>query len=193
MPKPLNSQSKQLHDPKVLRAISHPLRARILDELTAAGSMRAADVAQLLDIPANQASFHLRQLAKYGLITEAPDEARDGRDRVWKVTSPHGYSLDIDDIATRPGGKAVVTVWRRQATARAHDTVEAAYSAKREKGVHVTINDSTLRLSSAEAVEMISEMTLLIERWQERGAKKGGDAERRTYHVMQILQPYPEA
>ena len=49
--------------------------------------MRAADVAERLDIPANQASFHLRQLAKYGLVEEAPELARDGRDRVWRATS----------------------------------------------------------------------------------------------------------
>ena len=48
------------------------------------GPLRAADVARELGIPANQASFHLRQLAKYGLVEEAPEEARDRRDRVWR-------------------------------------------------------------------------------------------------------------
>ena len=54
-------------------------------ELAATGSMRAADVARELGIPANQASFHLRQLAKYGLVEEAPEAARDKRDRVWRA------------------------------------------------------------------------------------------------------------
>ena len=57
----------------MLRAIAHPVRARILDELGATGPMRAADIARALGIPANQASFHLRQLAKYGLAVEAPE------------------------------------------------------------------------------------------------------------------------
>ena len=64
-----------VHDPRVLRAVAHPVRNRILTELSASGPMRAADVAQELGIPANQASFHLRQLAKYGLVEEAPDTA----------------------------------------------------------------------------------------------------------------------
>ena len=75
-------QSTKIHDPQVLRAISHPVRNRILDELGAQGSLRAADIARVLDIPANQASFHLRQLAKYGLVEEDPEAARDKRDRV---------------------------------------------------------------------------------------------------------------
>ena len=79
-----------VHDPKVLRAIAHPVRNRILDELARTGPVRAADVARELGIPANQASFHLRQLAKYGLVEEDPDAARDKRDRVWRPTSEHG-------------------------------------------------------------------------------------------------------
>jgi predicted ArsR family transcriptional regulator len=64
---------RQLSDPRVLRAIAHPVRTRILEEMSASGPVRAADVAQSLGIPANQASFHLRQLAKYGMVEEAPE------------------------------------------------------------------------------------------------------------------------
>ena len=53
----------QLSDPRVLRAIAHPARTRILEEMSASGPVRAADVALALGSPANQASFHLRQLA----------------------------------------------------------------------------------------------------------------------------------
>ena len=101
MPRP-----KPLHDPQVLRAIAHPVRNRILAELDAHGSLRAADLARDLDIPANQASFHLRQLAKYGLIVEDPDAARDKRDRVWRVVNPEGFSVEMGEIERQPGGKA---------------------------------------------------------------------------------------
>ena len=45
-------------DPRILRAIAHPTRNRVLHELSAAGSLRAADIARLLDIPANQAHIY---------------------------------------------------------------------------------------------------------------------------------------
>ena len=80
----------KLSDPRMLRGIAHPMRNRILEEMSAGGPMRAADVAERLGIPANQASFHLRQLAKYGLVEEAPELARDGRDRVWRVRTRAG-------------------------------------------------------------------------------------------------------
>ena len=66
------TQSEPVHDPRLLRAIAHPVRNRILGEMSAGGPMRAADVARELGIPANQASFHLRQLAKYGFVETTP-------------------------------------------------------------------------------------------------------------------------
>ena len=65
--------------------------------------MRAADIARELGIPANQASFHLRQLAKYGLAVEAPELARDGRDRVWKAAHESGLNINTSELAAGPG------------------------------------------------------------------------------------------
>ena len=95
-------------DPRILRAIAHPARSRILSELYAGGSLRAADVARTLDIPANQASFHLRQLAKYGLVEEAPDEARDRRDRVWRLVA-EDPKIDLT-VTTDAGPKAIEAI-----------------------------------------------------------------------------------
>ncbi len=88
----------QIHNPRVLRALAHPARSRILAELSATGRMRAADIARDLDIPANQASFHLRQLAKYGLVEEDPAAARDKRDRVWKLSAESDYVIELGEV-----------------------------------------------------------------------------------------------
>ena len=68
----------------MLKAYAHPLRRRIAKELIIRGHARAADVAEALGTPANSVSFHLRVLADAGLIEEAPEHARDRRDRVWQ-------------------------------------------------------------------------------------------------------------
>ena len=94
-------------DPRILRAIAHPVRNRILAELEAAGSLRAADVAATVGIPANQASFHLRQLAKYGVVEPAPELARDRRDRVWRLVGGE-LVVNVSDIEKAPGGRAAV-------------------------------------------------------------------------------------
>ncbi|MHA7985875.1 winged helix-turn-helix domain-containing protein [Rathayibacter sp. CAU 1779] len=86
-------QSFTVTDPVMLRALTHPMRQRIMWELGARGHARAADLADIIGEPANSLSFHLRVLAKAGLIEESPEHARDARDRVWRQTHPEGLYL----------------------------------------------------------------------------------------------------
>ncbi len=144
-------RKQRLHDPTVLRAIAHPMRNRILNEMSATGPTRAADIAHDLGIPANQASFHLRQLAKYGLVEEAVGAGRDKRDRVWKLVDEDGLSLNMEDLENSPGGKAAVTVFRRNASAWAHEIVDAAYSPDHQKDTLQTVTEQSIRLTKAEA------------------------------------------
>lgn len=177
----------QYADPRILRAIAHPSRNRIMSELHAAGSLRAADVAKLLDVPANQASFHLRQLAKYGLVEEAPEEARDKRDRVWRLVDADGIRFRTQDVLAEPGGEAAVDVYRRHAIAWGYRLVEMI-NCPPEEGVERYVWDGSLRLGQDELAEFAKEYDELVERWRER-TQKGGD--RITYSVYQLAQPYP--
>jgi DNA-binding transcriptional ArsR family regulator len=187
MPEP-----QPVHDPRVLRALAHPVRNRILDEIEASGPVRAADVARELDIPANQASFHLRQLAKYGLVEEAPEEARDKRDRVWRVADERGVRVNLRELADSPGGGAAVSVFVRTAIAKGYRTIERAYATDGVEGALRTVTDESLRLTREEAGELAGEIDALIQAWGRR--TRGEDREgRRTYQLFLALQPQPDA
>ena len=187
---PRRPRNPPVQDARILRAIAHPTRNRILGEIAAAGPLRAADVARLLDMPANQASFHLRQLAKYGVVEPAPDLARDGRDRVWRLVAEEGYSLSPAEIEQQPGGKAAVRVWQRSAAAEAHSAVDLAFSLRREEDTHTSVLQHTIKLTREEAAELSAEIDRLL---QDRGRRtRGQDPARRTYRSMTILQPYPD-
>ena len=149
--------------------------------------MRAADIARELGIPANQASFHLRQLAKYGLAVEAPELARDGRDRVWKAVHEDGLNVNPAELALAPGGQAAVTVFRRQWTNAAHDAVNRADASESNRETLVMVSDAALRLTREDAEELRVELTSLMVAWRDRGRAAGPEA--RTYQVLQILQP----
>ena len=178
------------HDPRVLRAIAHPVRVRILHELNATGPSRAADVAADLGIPANQASFHLRQLAKYGLVVEAPEEARDRRDRVWKVVSESGIQIDLSAMDKEPGGPAAVDVWSENSRRFSHAVVDAIYASARDEDSFGHLSQGALRLTEDEAKEFVTELTEVGRRWNAR--TRGRDPERKTYMFMEILQLYPD-
>ena len=179
----------KLTDVRMLRGIAHPMRNRILEEMTASGPMRAADVAERLRIPANQASFHLRQLAKYGLVAEAPELARDGRDRVWKVLHESGMSVDLDELARQDGGKAAVTVFRQAWTAEAHAAIDRADARTKHKDAMVAVSTHAVRLTKEEARELAGQISELVEDWREKGKTSAAG---RTYEVLWVLQPAPE-
>ena len=175
----------KMTDVRMLRGIAHPMRNRILEEMSAGGPMRAADVAHRLGIPANQASFHLRQLAKYGLVEEAPELARDGRDRVWRVVHESGLSVNLQDLEGQEGGKAAVSVFRRSWTASAHAAIDRADQPEKNKDVTVAVSTHALRLTKAEAKALAGEINDLVDGWREKGKAKTG----RTYEVLWVLQP----
>jgi DNA-binding transcriptional ArsR family regulator len=179
-----------MSDPRVLRAIAHPTRGRILDELGAVGPMRAADVGEALGIPANQASFHLRQLAKYGVIEPAPEAARDKRDRVWKAKDERGFRLNVEEVEAQPGGKAAVSVFRHNKAAWAHRLVDEVWSFRKHKGTFNAITDQTMKLTKAEAAEFMGDIDEVLKRWGDK--TRGRSAGRRTYVFYAMVQPYPE-
>ncbi|WP_244930281.1 helix-turn-helix domain-containing protein [Nocardioides sp. W7] len=185
------SESRPVHDPKVLRAIAHPVRNRILAELDAAGSLRAADIARELGIPANQASFHLRQLAKYGLVEEDPEAARDRRDRVWRSSVAGGLALDLGELEKAPGGRAAAAVFRRSKGDWAHQVVDVALRGEREEGTYRSVTDAAFRLTKEEAAALSEELGEVLAAWGERTRGRSDDATR-TYLYFSVLLPHPE-
>jgi DNA-binding transcriptional ArsR family regulator len=186
----MSGRARPVHDPRLLRAVAHPLRNRILNELSASGPLRAADVARELDIAPNLASFHLRQLAKYGLVVEDAAAARDRRDRVWRLVDEAGLSVNLTDLEQAPGGKAAARVFRRTASGWAHVLVDEAYHAERDPEVFRAVTEVPLRLTKEEARELEGEIEELLQSWNDR--TRGRDPERRTYVVFQVLGPYPD-
>ncbi|YCK37506.1 winged helix-turn-helix domain-containing protein [Actinomadura sp. ATCC 39365] len=84
-----------LDDPAAMRAFAHPVRLALHELLLRSGATTAADAAREVGISQALASYHLRQLAKYGLVEQA--EARDERERPWKVTA--SVQVWDDDVA----------------------------------------------------------------------------------------------
>lgn len=183
--------AQPVNDPRVLRALAHPVRGRILDEIEATGPVRAADVARELGIPANQASFHLRQLAKYGLVEEAPEEARDKRDRVWRATASAAMTANLRELEGAPGGRTAVHIFRQTKQAWGHHLVDRTFATDHPEGSgRFSSSEHALKLTDAEADDLREELEELLDGWAER--TRGRDPERRTYLVFQLVQPYPE-
>src|SRR5256886_16151225 len=85
----------ELTDPRALRAIAHPVRMRLVGLLRREGPLTATRAAELLGESSGTCSFHLRQLAPYGLVEEAGGGRGRGKPRrapargpPWARTAP---------------------------------------------------------------------------------------------------------
>lgn len=75
----------RLTDPRALRAYAHPVRMALMGLLRTEGPLTATRAAELLGESSGTCSFHLRQLAKYGLVEEAGGGT--GREKPWRATT----------------------------------------------------------------------------------------------------------
>src|SRR4051812_10049095 len=74
-------------DSAVLAAMAHPLRRRLMDVLKVNGPATASMLSTATDQAVGNISHHLGVLASSGLIEEAPELARDRRERWWRLVS----------------------------------------------------------------------------------------------------------
>jgi DNA-binding transcriptional ArsR family regulator len=101
-------------DPLAMRALAHPTRLRLLEELTLRGAMTATEAAQHVGESPSSCSFHLRTLAKYGFVEEA--EGGTGRQRPWRVVrvGNRWRSGPATPAAERTAGEALAAQVRRR-------------------------------------------------------------------------------
>jgi DNA-binding transcriptional ArsR family regulator len=91
---------RQITDIRALRALADPVRYRILGHLMAVGPQTASQCADVVGATASNCSYHLRELAKFGLVERVEAGADDGRERPWRPTAT-GFSYGVPD-----GGRA---------------------------------------------------------------------------------------
>src|ERR1700750_57399 len=114
---------REVSDPKAMRALAHPVRLALIEALADAGTLTATEAGERVgESPAN-ASFHLRQLAKYGYVEEAEKGA--GRGRPWTLRQLGLKFSDVhDDPAAAGAGRALSRVVHERYLERARIGME---------------------------------------------------------------------
>ncbi|WP_248958030.1 winged helix-turn-helix domain-containing protein [Sphaerisporangium perillae] len=99
-------------DSRVLKAVAHPLRVRLLGALRLDGPATATELAAKFGESSGSTSYHLRQLARYGFVEEDPEQ-RDARERRWR--SVHRYtSWNELEIGDTPEGREAAGFMRNR-------------------------------------------------------------------------------
>lgn len=173
-------------DAAALRALAHPLRLRILSALRD-GPATSTLLARELRESRGATSYHLRELARYGLIEELADRGR-GRERWWQRPEGVAWLVGEPGVEARAAGMSafsVIVANDEQALARfiaAEDELDDEW---RDAATIVGWNvDGT----AADVGELADGIAALVERIRER-PRSGSDA--KPVRVTLRILPQP--
>jgi predicted ArsR family transcriptional regulator len=155
-------------DPRQIRVLAHPLRARLLAQLRVGGPATATRLAEVLGTNTGATSYHLRQLADVGLVVEDPDAGR-GRERWWR--SAHDVSSwHRDEYADDPDAMAAADWLNSHSARRLAERIEDWHRDAADEPVEwrqaADFSDYILRLSATQLVALTAELDEVIERWR---------------------------
>ena len=179
---------KRVTQPSEMRALAHPLRLRLLGLLRTEGPATATNLADRLGVSAALASYHLRQLATHGFIEEAPELARDGKQRWWRAGHERTSWSTVEFLDTPERVAAEQALGREIVRAQAEHAmgwVTGAAAWPAEWVDAADMSDWGLELTSDELRELRGELHDVIERWVARPRRPG------TERVVAVLQLYP--
>lgn len=158
-----------------LKALAHPLRITLLERLRVDGPATASSLARALGESSGATSYHLRALARAGLVVEDPRRGK-GRERWWRpaagrVDIRHDAAFDdaeasaardwiVDEVTRRR--IAWIERWQQERDELAPAWRDASVAA-----------DAVLRLSPEDLHALADELFAVITRYKARPAPDG--------------------
>ncbi|WP_227497018.1 winged helix-turn-helix domain-containing protein [Planctomonas psychrotolerans] len=90
-------------DRRSLKALAHPLRVKLIDQLWAYGPATASGLAARLGESSGATSYHLRQLERHAFVREVPGKGTN-RERWWERV-PGGVTIGAPSPESTPAEK----------------------------------------------------------------------------------------
>jgi DNA-binding transcriptional ArsR family regulator len=156
-----------LTDPRALRAMAHPTRLELIGLLRRGGPLTATQAAEQIGESPSSCSFHLRQLAKYGLVEEAGGGR--GRERPWRATAiSTEWPAAGQSEETRAAGAMLSQVVVERYFENAVEWLERQPSEPPEWADAAFFGDLLVEMTPAELREFEAKLRELIEPYLQR-------------------------
>lgn len=188
MPEPTTRPQRWL-DPSALKALAHPLRLALLEQLEVSGRATATMLADELAESSGATSYHLRQLARHGFIEESA--SGNGRERWWKPAAG-GFGIKdpemIRNPRLRPAADMVVRTTLDAAHRRLMDALQTWPEHPEAWRDAMVQTISRFQLTAEEAVALKDELSDVLSRYRrteavDAGASAPPDSSRVEVHV----------
>jgi DNA-binding transcriptional ArsR family regulator len=187
---PTTQPSREVTDPKAMRALAHPVRLDILDAMREEGELTATRAAELLKQSPGNMSWHLQTLAKYGFIVEAG--GGKGRSRPWKI-APGSNRISADE--TVPGSVDAIEQLALTLLERSFDQLQVWWQQRRSFGEEwfdaAFVREGTSYLTHEELTEISELVAQAFSRYGDRENPDRRPAEALPVHIVAFAHPMP--
>ena len=168
MAAPKKKELITLGDAASMKAIAHPARYRVVEELYNGRELTATQAAELCGLTPSAMSYHLRTLERYGLIRAG--ESADGRERPWRKA--------VDDIAFANTEGVIGPATAQAILGNVLASVERLLrrSSPTSSPFGVTATQGSLRLTDEQGTELDRRIGAVIAEFEADEAPPGPDA-----------------
>jgi predicted ArsR family transcriptional regulator len=157
----------EITDPRALRAYAHPIRLKLVGLLRRSGPLTATQAGEKIGESAASCSFHLRQLAKYGLVEEAG--GGKGRERPWRATAiSTEWAAGGSDPATAEAGAMLSRVVVEHYFQQAIEWLDRRSGESAEWAEKAVVADHAVYLTADELAEVGERARALLDPYLER-------------------------
>jgi len=178
-----SADAPALRDPRALRALAHPARLEILERLNSQGPATATECAEVAGLSPSACSYHLRALARWGLVEEA--DGADRRERRWRSRGPFVFG---DHQATRRADVAaaehlLAAQVLERASTRVLDWLDASDDESREWRDATVVANRALLLTADELTALLQQVDELCRPFAASTRRSTSPADARTVHM----------
>ncbi|GAA1556327.1 helix-turn-helix domain-containing protein [Kribbella lupini] len=172
-----------LTDPRAIRALAHPARQQVIDELYNGKVLTATECAKLAGLTPSAMSYHLRALERWGIVERA-EESPDGRERPWRAPAARLVISSQSTGAGRLAGQALM----RTSAERILEQFQQLPATDPWDDVS-TMSRSRLWLTHEEARQFNQELEDLVERYRKGRSQSTHPAAARQVSTLLAVVP----
>ncbi len=178
-----------LRDPRAIKALAHPARLAVIDELFAGRRLTATECGEIAGLSASAMSYHLRALEKWGIVRRS-NATGDGRERPWEAAGNH---LQVDSAEPRASAAGEAVLIGRMLDRMRADTlswISSQDEAAASWYESTVLGSSVLWLTQDEAKELGENILAVIEQAPRRTAEEAPPGSR-LVRVTVAVVPTP--
>ncbi|WP_162942293.1 ArsR/SmtB family transcription factor [Desertimonas flava] len=157
-----------LSEPEAFKAIAHPARFRIIEELYSGRELTATEAAEVVGLTPSAMSYHLRALERFGLVERGQSD--DGRERPWRRVAEHlGFANQVGGVSPAVAQAVVANM-----STSIDRLLRRPHAAGKPFGA--TVTKGLLRLTDEQAAELDRRVGAVIEEFEADEPPAGPDA-----------------